>query len=447
MPDVWQQALTLIAERINQESFETWFSPTSLLLHDEQRLEIAVPNQLFSNWLKDHYASLIKESLHQLLPREEAEVEFVVVPQKEKKGPWSTSSRRVGRVKRRDGYSYEPPRLNPRYTFSNFVIGASNQFAHAASLAVANHPSRTYNPFFIYGGVGLGKTHLLHAIGHRILEHIPTAKLVYVCAEEFMNELVNAIRFNRTSNFRDKYRCMDILLIDDIQFIAGKERTQEEFFHTFNALHEAHKQIVITSDRQPRDIPTIEERLRSRFEWGLIADIQPPDLETKIAIIKKKVEKEGLDLPDAVCLLIASSTISNIRELEGSLNRIAAYSSIHGEEITLSLTQKVLKDILQEREKSITIEHIQEVVASYFGVKVSDLKSRSRTSSISHPRQIAMYLCRSMTNHSFPKIGQSFGGKDHTTVLHAYKKMTKKFESDSRLKNQIKYLTDTLNSG
>ena len=446
MPDVWQQVLNSIEEKINQESFDTWFSPTSLLLHDGKHLEVAVPNQLFSNWLTDHYSGLIRETLQSIIPQQQPQVKFVVVPQKQE-SHWSTSNRQGPRPKSRSGYSYEPPQLNPRYTFSNFIIGASNQFAHAASLAVADQPSRTYNPFFIYGGVGLGKTHLLHAIGHRVLERTPTAKVVYVCAEEFMNELVNAIRFDRTSSFRDKYRCMDVLLIDDIQFIAGKERTQEEFFHTFNALHEAHKQIVLTSDSPPKEIPTIEERLRSRFEWGLIADIQPPDLETKIAIIKKKAEKEGFELPDSICLLIASSSISNIRELEGSLNRIAAYSTIHGEEITLNLAQRVLKDILQEKEKSVTLQHIQEVVANYFGIKVADLKSRARTSAVSLPRQIAMYLCRTLTSHSFPQIGKSFGGKDHTTVLHACNKVAKRMESDNRLKNQVNYLIDSLKSG
>jgi chromosomal replication initiator protein len=335
--------------------------------------------------------------------------------------------------------------LNPRYTFDTFVVGSSNQFAHAAALAVAESPSKAYNPLYIYGGVGLGKTHLMHAIGHAIRARNKHLRLTYVSSERFMNELINAIRYDKTLAFREKYRNVDVLLIDDIQFLAGKERTQEEFFHTFNALYDAQKQIVITSDCPPREIPTLEERLHSRFEWGLIADIQPPDLETKVAILKKKAEQERISLPDNVALFIASKIKSNIRELEGALIRLIAYSSLTGRPISLALAQETLRGLIdEEEEKTVTIELIQKTVADYFGLRVSDLKSKNNSRSVAEPRQIAMYLCKRLTTASLPEIGREFGGKHHTTVLHSINKISELYEKREDFHRIINNLIDRL---
>jgi chromosomal replication initiator protein len=335
--------------------------------------------------------------------------------------------------------------LNPKYTFDTFVIGAGNRFAHAASLAVAEQPAKAYNPLFIYGGVGLGKTHLMHAIGHYILEHNPRCRVLYLSSEKFTNEFINAIRDNRGEEFRLKYRNIDILLIDDIQFIAGKEQTQEEFFHTFNALHEAHKQIIISSDRQPKEIPTLEERLRSRFEWGLITDIQPPDLETRVAILRKKAKAENLDIPNEAIMYIANHINTNIRELEGALIRVIAYSSLVNEDITAHLAAQALKDIIPaSRPKTITIQDIQQVVGEYFGMKIEDFKARKRTKAIAFPRQVAMYLSRELTDLSLPKIGEAFGGRDHTTVIHAHEKIAQTIESDHELYKIIQNLTEKI---
>lgn len=328
--------------------------------------------------------------------------------------------------------------LNPKYTFDSFVIGNSNRFAHAASLAVAESPAKAYNPLFIYGGVGLGKTHLMHAIGHYILQNTPNAKVVYVSSEKFTNELINSIKDDKNEEFRNKYRNVDVLLIDDIQFIAGKERTQEEFFHTFNALYEADKQIILSSDRPPKEIPTLEDRLRSRFEWGLIADIQAPDFETRIAILKKKADVENLDIPNEVMVYIATKIKSNIRELEGALIRIVAYSSLTNREISVDLAAEALKDIISsEQNKQITIELIQDIVCNYFNLKIQELKSSRRTRNIAFPRQIAMYLSRKLTDMSLPKIGEEFGGRDHTTVIHAYEKISNILKKDESLRNVI----------
>jgi chromosomal replication initiator protein len=313
--------------------------------------------------------------------------------------------------------------LNARYTFDSFVVGPSNQFAHAACRAVAEAPSRSYNPLFLYGGVGLGKTHMMHAIGHYVLTQAPLTRLTYISAERFMNEMINALRYERILDFRDRYRSVDLLLVDDIQFIAGKEGTQTEFFHTFNALYDSAKQLVITSDCPPHEIPQLEERLRSRFEWGLIADIQPPDIETKVAILKKKADAEGVPLPDNVALYIAGKIKSNIRELEGSLIRLIAFASLHGLDITLPLTQSVLKDLLNTEERAVTVEVIQKFVADYYQLKVSELKSRNNAKSISMPRQVAMYLCKTLTRASLPEIGRAFGGKHHSTVIHSIRKI------------------------
>ena len=328
--------------------------------------------------------------------------------------------------------------LNPKYTFDSFVIGNSNRFAHAASLAVAESPAKAYNPLFIYGGVGLGKTHLMHAIGHYILQNNPNSKVVYVSSEKFTNELINSIKDDKNEEFRQKYRNVDILLIDDIQFIGGKERTQEEFFHTFNALHDANKQIILSSDRPPKEIPTLEDRLRSRFEWGLIADIQIPDFETRMAILKKKAEVENLNVPNEVMVYIATKIKSNIRELEGALIRIVAYSSLTNRQITVELATEALKDIISKKQgKNITISIIQDIVSSYFDLRVEELKSQRRTRNVSNPRQIAMYLSRKLTDMSLPKIGEEFGGRDHSTVIHAYEKISDNLKTDESLQHTV----------
>ncbi|MBF8299661.1 MAG: dnaA 1, partial [Acidobacteria bacterium] len=313
--------------------------------------------------------------------------------------------------------------LNPRYTFDTFIVGLSNQFAHAACRAVAEAPSRSYNPLFIYGGVGLGKTHLMHAVGQYVLQHNSTMKLTYISSERFMNEMINALRYDRILDFRERYRSVDVLLVDDIQFVSGKEGTQTEFFHTFNALYDAQKQIVLSSDRPPHEIPALEERLRSRFEWGLIADIQPPDIETRVAILKRKAEAEAVPLPDDVAMYIAGRIKSNIRELEGSLIRLIAYASLTGLEITLDLTKDVLKNVMEQDDKAVTIETIQRFVSDYYQLKMADLKARNNSRSVAMPRQIAMYLCKSLTRASLPEIGRSFGGKHHSTVIHSIKKI------------------------
>jgi chromosomal replication initiator protein len=330
-----------------------------------------------------------------------------------------------------------PAGLNPRYTFDTFIVGSSNQFAHAACRAVAEAPSRSYNPLFIYGGVGLGKTHLMHAVGQHVLEHDRSLKLTYISSERFMNEMINAVRYDRVLDFRERYRTVDVLLVDDIQFLAGKEGTQTEFFHTFNALYDSQKQIVLSSDCPPREIQALEERLRSRFEWGLIADIQSPDLETKVAILKKKAEAEAVPLPDNVAMYIAGKIKSNIRELEGSLIRLIAYASLTGQDISLSLAQEVLKNILDHEEKAVTIESIQKFVADYFNLRMVDLRSRNNSKSIAMPRQIAMYLCKSLTHASLPEIGRSFGGKHHSTVIHSIRKVEELRKRDTEFNTQI----------
>jgi chromosomal replication initiator protein len=327
--------------------------------------------------------------------------------------------------------------LIPRYTFDSFIVGPSNQFAHAACRAVAETPSRSYNPLFIHGGVGLGKTHLMHAIGHYVVQHHPALSLLYISSERFMNEMINAVRFDRILDFRSRYRGVDVLLVDDIQFVSGKEGTQNEFFHTFNALHDAQKQIVISSDRPPHEIPALEERLRSRFEWGLIADINPPDIETKAAILKKKAEGEAVPLPDSVAMFLASRIRTNIRELEGSLIRLIAYASLTGKPLTIELAQDVLKNVLAHDDKAVTIEQIQKFVAEYYHLKLNELKSRNNSKSIAMPRQVAMYLCKTLTHASLPEIGRSFGGKHHSTVIHSINKVDDLRKKDTDFDKQV----------
>ena len=420
IPDrnIWDRVLGKIETRVNAHSFKTWFRPTHLVSQDDASLRIRVPNSWFAEWLQTNYLPVIQDVLREI-ERPGLSVEFV------HEGASSSPSRTTPRPASQESVDALPGWLNPRYTFDKFVVSSCNQFAHAAAIAVAEQPSRAYNPLYVYGGVGLGKTHLMQAIGNRLALR-GGARMRYLSTEQFMNELINAIRFERTLEFKDRYRNVDVLLIDDIQFLAGKERTQEEFFHTFNALHDAQKQIVITSDCPPRAIPTLEDRLRSRFEWGLIADIQPPDLETKIAILRKKAEADGVVVPDDVALFIATNSKSNIRELEGSLIRVVAYASMSGRELTLDLAKETLQDLLVVESPTITVESIQKLVSNHYNLKVTELKSKNNSQQIAFPRQVAMYLCKRMTESSLPEIGRRFGGKHHSTVIHAIQKIEKK---------------------
>jgi chromosomal replication initiator protein len=411
--NTWDRVLGKLETRVNAHSFSTWFRPTHFVSEDAATLRIRVPNSWFAEWLRTNYLPVIEEALVEM-ERPGVAVEFLT-------GDGATAPRGNGTTA---PATTEPSvaSLNPRYTFEKFVVSSCNQFAHAASIAVAEQPSRAYNPLYIYGGVGLGKTHLMQAIGQRLTQR-GGARMRYISTEQFMNELINAIRFERTFEFKEKYRNVDLLLIDDIQFLAGKERTQEEFFHTFNALYDAQKQIVITSDCPPREIPTLEERLRSRFEWGLIADIQPPDLETKIAILRKKAEAEATTLPDDVALFIATHSKSNIRELEGALIRAIAYASVNSREITLEMAKDTLKDLLVPESPAITVETIQKLIADHYNLRVTVLKSKTNSQQVAFPRQIAMFLCKKMTACSLPEIGKRFGGKHHSTVIHAIQKI------------------------
>ena len=428
--NVWTDILSRVETKVNRHSFYTWFKPTVFVAEADQTVRVRVPNPLFRDWLTKHYAGVISEAMTEI-NRDGMQISFVIAgepvqhtnpPPASKPAPIEDTPPIAGGP---------PPRgLNPRYTFGTFVVGSSNQFASAASQAVAEAPSRSYNPLFLYGGVGLGKTHLMHAIGQYLLDQTPSLKLTYISSERFMNEMINAVRYDRVLDFRQRYRSMDVLLVDDIQFLAGKEGTQTEFFHTFNSLYDAQKQIVISSDCPPHEIPTLEERLRSRFEWGLIADIQPPDLETKVAILKKKAGAEAVPLPDDVALYIAGRIKSNIRELEGSLIRLIAYASLNGSQISLPLAQDVLRNLLDRDEQPVTIEMIQKFIANYYQLKVADLKSRNNATSVTLPRQIAMYLCKTLTNASLPQIGKSFGGKHHSTVIHSIRKIQNRCQKD-----------------
>jgi chromosomal replication initiator protein len=422
--NIWDQVLSRIEGKVNHHSFTTWFRPTSFVKDDGAGITVRVPNALFRDWLTKHYAAVIDEALSES-DRSGATIAFVT----------PDDPLLVEGLPSEPSASAAPPPLtappavttqaglNPRYLFDTFIVGPSNQFAHAACRAVAEAPSRSYNPLFIYGGVGLGKTHLMHAIGHYVLQHARGMTLTYISSERFMNEMINAVRYDRVLDFRERYRSVDVLLVDDIQFLAGKEGTQTEFFHTFNALYDSQKQIVLSSDCPPHEIPALEERLRSRFEWGLIADIQPPDLETKVAILKRKAEAEAVPLADDVAIYIAGKIKSNIRELEGSLIRLVAYASLTGREISVSLAQEVLKKILSHEEKAVTIDMIQKYVSDFYQLKIVDLKSRNNSKSIAMPRQIAMYLCKTLTSASLPEIGKSFGGKHHSTVIHSIRKI------------------------
>jgi chromosomal replication initiator protein len=408
--NLWDDVLVRVEGKVNPHSFGTWFRPTQFRDLQGSALHVWVPNSQFREWLTRNYLGVIAEALEEL-GRSDVEVSFLSEPDKAAAAEPAADAP-AGATS-----------LNPKYTFESFVVGSSNQFAHAAARAVAEIPSKSYNPLFLYGGVGLGKTHLMHAIGHYIQARNRHLNLLYISADRFINEMINAIRFDRLPAFRQKYRSIDVLLVDDIQFIAGKDRTQEEFFHIFNALHDSQKQIVISSDCPPRQIPTLEERLHSRFEWGLIADIQPPDIETKVAILRKKAEAERVEIPENVALFIASKVRTNIRELEGSLIRLIAYASLTGRDIDLGLAQEVLKDLLQTEDKPITVEMIQKMVADHYHVKLADLKAKNNSKSVAEPRQIAMYLTKTLTNSSLPEIGKVFGGKHHSTVIHSVRKI------------------------
>jgi chromosomal replication initiator protein len=420
--NLWDEILGRIETKVNRHSFYTWFRPTTFVSDDRSSLTVRVPNSLFKDWLTKHYAGVISEATAEL-KRPNLLVHFVSDLQSDATVIPLSADEAVALETGAPATQPGPAGLNPRYTFDTFIVGSSNQFAHAACRAVAEAPSRSYNPLFIYGGVGLGKTHLMHAVGHYVLQHDRNLKLTYISSERFMNEMINAVRYDRVLDFRERYRSVDVLLVDDIQFLAGKEGTQTEFFHTFNALYDSQKQIVLSSDCPPHEIPALEERLRSRFEWGLTADIQSPDLETKVAILKRKAETEAVPLPDNVAMYIAGKIKSNIRELEGSLIRLIAYASLTGQEITLPLTQEVLKNVLDHDVKAVTIEIIQKFVADYYNLKMVDLKSRNNAKSVAMPRQIAMYLCKSLTHASLPEIGRSFGGKHHSTVIHSIRKV------------------------
>jgi chromosomal replication initiator protein len=433
LDSLWTRVLAALEGRIPETAIESWLRPCRVAAMDGDAIRIAAPNKYSRDWLVQHYTETIQSAVRTVLGGNPV-VSFEIDREPERA---PAPARELPAVPLSNG-------LSPRYTFESFVIGNSNQFAQAASQAVAELPSKAYNPLFIYGGVGLGKTHLLHAVGHEIARLYPSLRLLYLSTERFTNDLINAIRYDRTAEFRAKYRTIDLLLIDDIQFISGKERTQEEFFHTFNDLYEARKQIVVSSDSAPKEIPEIEERLRSRFEWGLIADIQPPDFETRVAILKKKAEIERVRLPDDVAYLIASRIKANIREIEGSLTRMIAFCSLSGREMSVELAQEVLSDLWGEEEKIITIEHIQRRAAEFFGIKLSDMRAKNRTKAVAFPRQVAMYLARHLTHASLTEVGRSFGGKDHTTVLHAVEKIQGMLQDDPKFKKTVDTLTQSI---
>jgi len=441
--DLWNNALTNIEKKISKPSFETWLKSTKAHSLQGDTLTVTAPNEFARDWLEERYSQLIAGILYDITG-EELGVKFII-PQNQNEVEDEIPIPQKRNIKDDDHQELPLNMLNPKYTFDTFVIGSGNRFAHAASLAVAEAPAKAYNPLFIYGGVGLGKTHLMHAIGHYVQDHNPSAKVVYLSSEKFTNEFINSIRDNKAVDFRNKYRNVDVLLIDDIQFLAGKEQTQEEFFHTFNTLHEESKQIVISSDRPPKEIPTLEDRLRSRFEWGLITDITPPDLETRIAILRKKAKAEGLDIPNEVMLYIANQIDSNIRELEGALIRVVAYSSLINKDINADLAAEALKDIIpSSKPRVITIHEIQRVVGEHFNVKLEDFKAKKRTKSVAFPRQIAMYLSRELTDFSLPKIGEEFGGRDHTTVIHAHEKISKLIQTDAQFQKQLNEINELL---
>ena len=444
---IWQKTQDKLEQVLNPQHFATWIKPIVVVGVEDNVINLQVPNRFFLDWIKENYSNVIQETLSDFYG-DQYKIKFKIATQttteKTTKTQLDKKPIETETILPTASVRGQKININSKYTFDEFVTGSSNQFAYAAAMAVANNPATTYNPLFIYGGVGLGKTHLVNAIGHEILKKDPDTSICYYTSEKFMNELINSLRYNKMDEFRNKFRSMDVLLIDDIQFIAGKERTQEEFFHTFNSLYESHKQIVVTSDKFPKEIPGLEERLRSRFEWGLIADIQPPDVETKQAILKMKAEHNGIDIPEDVALFLANSVSSNVRELEGYLIRIGAFASLTSTPISLEMAKNILKDILVEKDKLISTEQIQKKVAVYYGLKTSDLKSAKRHKALVLARQVAMYLTRTLTSHSYPDIGQQFGGKDHSTIIHAIKKIDKLLIDDIQLRSTIDELKKSL---
>lgn len=438
---LWQDTLAKLENELSKPSFETWLSSTRLLDIEGDTLIIGVPNEFAKDWLESRYAPLIRSTVQSIIGQS-MNLRFVIFSIKEVSTDVpEPKTPIISKVET------HPHNLNSKYTFDTFVIGNSNRFAHAAALAVAESPARSYNPLFIYGGVGLGKTHLMHAIGNFVLQRSPNTRILYVSSEKFTNELIESIRDKNPIEFRNHYRNVDILLIDDIQFLAGKEGTQEEFFHTFNALHEANKQIIISSDRPPKEIPTLEDRLRSRFEWGLITDIQAPDLETRIAILRKKAKVENLQVSNEVMVYIGDKIQSNIRELEGALIRVMAYASLTSSPITVEIAAEALKDIIPvNTPKQISIEMIQQAVSEYFHLSLGEFKAKKRTRAVAFPRQIAMYLSRELTDYSLPKIGDEFGGRDHTTVIHAHEKISESRRKDPLLDKRINEIVQRIQS-
>ena len=437
LEDIWNKILENIESKISNASFGVWFSNSKLIELSQETAVIEAGSEFNRNWLEEHYVDLVSESIFKVVG-EQPTIHFVVAGETPSEKPKEKETT----IEDKDNQMFH---INNENTFETFVIGNGNRFAHAASLAVAEAPAKAYNPLFIYGGVGLGKTHLMHAIGNYIRETRPESKVAYLSSERFTNDFINSIRDNKPESFREKYRNIDVLLIDDIQFLAGKEQTQEEFFHTFNALHDDDKQIVITSDRTPKEIPTLEDRLRSRFGWGLTTDITPPDLETRIAILKKKCEEENVVIPKESMMYIANHIDTNIRELEGALTRVAAYANLTNQTMSPEVVAEALKDIVKEpKQKKITIEDIQQVVAEYYGIKIEEFASKKRTRSIAFPRHVAMYLSRELTDNSLPKIGEIFGGRDHTTVIHAHEKISKLYQEDDEFKDDLKEIENKL---
>jgi chromosomal replication initiator protein len=431
----WSQVLTRIEQIVDRTEYDTWLAPTRFLGQKGDTLDVAVPSQRHVDEIRERFGARIRGVLNEISP-ERVQIHFIIDSSViDDLSPASTS------VSVRDDM---PSALfNPRYRFDSFVVGNSNQLAYAASKSISENPSGSFNPLFIYGGAGLGKTHLIQAIGQQMRESRPNSRVAYMSADTFVTELITSIRYDRMAPFRERYRSLDALLLDDIQFIAGKERTQEEFFHTFNALYESQKQIVFTSDRPPKEIPTLEERLRSRFEWGLTADIQPPDLETKVAILRKKAEDKGLDLPQEVALFLAERVRSNVRELEGHLNKIAVFASLAGKAVTIDLTKEALKDVLSKEDKPVSAPEILRVVAAHYGLKASDLKQKSNAQTIAFPRQVAMYLCKELTDLSYPEIGKVFSerssekGKHHSTVMYSVQQIKKKIDNDQQFARTV----------
>jgi chromosomal replication initiator protein len=440
--NLWDRFLERVKSRVSINTYTTWFQPTRLNRAESDLLHVQIPTPVFRQVLTRTYGEIVKAVFHEL-GTPNMRVQYLCTEEEAVTTATPAANGASAKQSRLD-FESSDHQLNPRYTFDSFVVGKSNEFAHAASRAVAEQPSKAYNPLFLYGGVGMGKTHLMHAIGHTIKQRNPAARLMYVSAEKFTIEVINSLRFDKMFSFRERFHTVDVLLVDDIQFIAGKERTQEEFFHTFNALYEQHKQIVISSDCLPKDINSIEERLRSRFEWGLIADIQPPDLETKIAILQKKAENDKFLLPDDVAEYIARAIKSNVRELEGALTRLMAYASLTGASVSLATAQQVLRNIIASQEKRVTIDLIQKRVSEHYNLREQDLKVRSNTRAIAFPRQVAMYIVKQLTTASLPEIGRQFGGKHHTTVLHSINKIEEMRRSDKDLNRTITRLMDAL---